>query len=69
MLTDNTSEDSVQVGFDAIRVQPTDFSNPMPTDPQSAGGCCQTGSGSGSGVLALGVFFFLRRRQTDQRRS
>lgn len=69
MLTDNTGEDSVQVGFDAIRVQPTDSSNPMPTDPQSAGGCCQTGGGSGSGVLALGVFFLLRRRQTDQRRS
>lgn len=70
LLADNTGEGSVQVGFDAIRVQSTDGSGPPTTDPAGAG-CCQTGGGGGgqSGAIALGVFLVLRRRQTDQRRS
>jgi hypothetical protein len=69
MLTDNTGEASVQVGFDAIRVQPTDGSGSTP-DPQ-AGGCCQTGGGSGrgGGVLALGVVLVLRRGRRMSGRS
>ncbi|CAN5675916.1 hypothetical protein BH11MYX1_BH11MYX1_20310 [soil metagenome] len=66
MLADNTGEASAQVGFDAVRVQPTDSTGPTTMDPPG-GGCCQTGAGGGSGVLALGVVALLRRRRMSGR--
>ncbi len=63
MLADNTGEDGVQLAFDAIRVQSTDYTGPTPM-MESPAGCCETGSGGGGGsLLALALLWKWRRRR------
>jgi hypothetical protein len=65
LLGDNTGEQNVQLGFDAIRVQPLDGGGGGGDDTGGCGGCS---TGGAAGGLALGLLALVGRRPQSGRR-